>query len=759
MSRSLHVWLASGLVALLGPAVCMAGPLLDSLRFGDSAAEQAHAVQAEGTLAATGALGEPCRRLQANSALVFALCCAPGAQNYLTVKLWGSDTEVATIFLYDGDKRIGTYGNALPELDLGSGQAAFPGRFYYVTYPVPLAMTSGKTSVRLKLAAVGAMSPYAREAKDREKPLRGPTRGLYRACTHTDPFFTPEPGEEQGTAPVPAAAPPAADAAPQIEANHRQIDNAVDKIRNWQLYGPDWQAKVKAGKAPAILTGATLRGLPPNGTPAQLQDAAIVRISDGNSNGMLVPGILALAWAAPWSRHCQNAELLDRIVAALDFYVLAQGSNGGFNSGKWVGAPKRQVAGHCLEGFGTQGLGRAALLTGAALAASGRLAETLDDDADAKTPAVPRRLAWTRMLAAHRDYLVSDRGRGHATNQDLAQIRAMWLCNEALRQLEPAQAWPRAQTLAYVEQATGLARNPMGDYWLTAKALALEPWGTLAGGYSGDYGVNCVYQVCDLAELTGDARIQQQARAALRAVAHFYVPGLDGEGRPCLRREGIVNMRNTAWPGPVDYYLDGYAAAVLQEPTALRFVQLWQAQGRQFEPLPDKSAHFLAITEARLGDAANMAKALSLPPTAARLPFEPDQADSAWADEQGGAIVVQHGQERLFLSLNWRRGFRDGKRDLEHAQTNDIARVHFTTPTIDRIATIAMKSLPGFRGLYLCRYGNYYVAQNASPEQSCTLPPPSGARTAPDLISGKVLTLDQPVRMPPQTTIVLYLGK
>src|SRR5437016_5777372 len=97
---------------------------------------------------------------------------------------------------------------------------------------------------------------------------------------------------------------------------------------------------------------------------------------------------------------------------------------------------------------------------------------------------------------------------------------------------------------------------------------------------------------------------------------------------------------------------------------------------------------------------------LALPPTAARLPMEPDQPDFAWADEQGGAVALKHQDARLYLSLNWRRGFMGGKRDAQHTQVNNLARVHFTTPAVDRIATMAMESADGFGRFYLCRYGD-----------------------------------------------------
>ena len=78
-----------------------------------------HACAADNSPATDAALGESCRHIQGAGSLAFDLSCDPNKQNYLTVKFWGSDAEVATIFLCVGDKRIGKYGDDWPELDLG----------------------------------------------------------------------------------------------------------------------------------------------------------------------------------------------------------------------------------------------------------------------------------------------------------------------------------------------------------------------------------------------------------------------------------------------------------------------------------------------------------------------------------------------------------------------------------------------------------------------------------------------------------------
>jgi hypothetical protein len=391
-------------------------------------------------------------------------------------------------------------------------------------------------------------------------------------------------------------------------------------------------------------------------------------------------------------------------------------------------------------------------------AEKGMLDQEIDTDDDPKTPRVSRRTAYAEMFDNQRSYLVSDRGRGHASNQDMAQIGAMWLANESLRSLAPEKVWPREKALGYVYCAVGLRECPLGGFWVTRKGLALEPWGTLGGGYSGNYGAGCVQEICRLAELSGDAQVQQRALDAVHAFANFVYPSTDADGCVCLRKEETISARITKWPGRVYYGGNDFAAAVLKDPSAIRAAQLALAHGNQRSVLDQRNAHFVGSVLDALLHMEHVGMLLSLPPTDCRLPMEDGQPDYAWADEQGGTVVVKHRGARIYMSLNWRRGFSEGKRDAKHAQVNNIARVHYTTPTIDRIATIAMESPYGFGKLYICRYGDYLVGMNLTEDTTYKLPVSRKAGAAVDLISGKSYPLATSPQVPPSSTRVLYLG-
>jgi hypothetical protein len=169
-------------------------------------------------------------------------------------------------------------------------------------------------------------------------------------------------------------------------------------------------------------------------------------------------------------------------------------------------------------------------------------------------------------------------------------------------------------------------------------------------------------------------------------------------------------------------------------------------------------------------------------------------------------VAIKNGDEILYASLYWRA----------HYAVNFLARVHFTTPDMDRVAVVHddaeftpsgnvytrpdwinfdfatggprypveihsastgeklpiaripadVKFKPGDDSIYAgkadfytLRYGNYLIAMNLSPEKTFALKPPEGATEARELVSKKTIKLDQPLSIPPRSTVVLWFGK
>jgi hypothetical protein len=95
-------------------------------------------------------------------------------QNYFTAKVWGSsgsdgDQPGSSLLLHDPEKGDESFdaiarqdGPLKPNHHPRKGEIvrqmeakAFPGRFYYATYPIPLKMTRGRSAVRLRLLYKG----------------------------------------------------------------------------------------------------------------------------------------------------------------------------------------------------------------------------------------------------------------------------------------------------------------------------------------------------------------------------------------------------------------------------------------------------------------------------------------------------------------------------------------------------------------------------------------------------------------------------
>lgn len=749
--------LVTGLLGCLVTDSNSVGSNLDFIQLGDEISEVKHNVAAHRTRITTGGLRELCRQIEPGGEIAFTLRCDPTTQNYLTVKLWGSDTQPCLLFFADeAGKRYGSYLGEIPEIAYNRGEPEFPERFVYATVPIPRELTEGKTQVRLKLVAIGSVAPYA-PIEQRERPLSNLSRGIYRIYIHTNPFFMPELDEKQGKPPS-SKMKPHKPLSELIILNRKQIDDAVERLLQSQIYGLRWKERIEKGEIPSVAWGATVRAnLPTNLTGQVFLDWLAQRTTDGNCADFGIVGIYARAYTWNGSKFYRNPELIDRIVAALDYFARAQGTNGGFTARQWIGVPNRGHGWSCIEGYGTRWLARAFLEVADVLKAKGILDEPIDDDNDPNTSPLPRHKVYARMFALHRDYLVRE-ARGHATNQDLFQIQSMWLCNEALRHLAPQEAWSREKALEFVYSAVGLAPDLLGGFWVSPKGLPLEPWGTLGGGYCGNYGIGCVHLICEMAELTDDEKVKEQALKAIEAFSHFYYPDITADGFRCWRREEVISARNNFSPGRVDYPVNFYAAAVLKSPIALRAFQLWLEDGNEPSPLDWRNAHFVNMTLGRLYSARYFEQLLTkkMPSVNVRLFMESGQPDMAWVDEWGHAVAVRHKDgSKLYASLQWRRGFKPGGRSPNHVRVNNLARIHYTTPIIDRIATILMEAPYGFGKLYICRYGPYFIAMNLTDETAYTVHSPFESEAV-SLVDGKQISPQQPIHLLPRSSIVLY---
>ena len=822
IAGTLLVWSVAGLTTTV-----FAGEptfVMDSIAFGDSNSETNHGLSASCSEIIAGGLGERARILLplTNDAweggrLTFTLKVDPQKQNYATVRLWGSDATDNQLVLFCEGKQVGyRHLGDIDILDIGNGEPAFPGRFLYTTTPLPFEMTRGKSELFFEIRSYGPTWGYAGEFEKFQKPLVGPTRGIYRFYTHTDGCFVPPACEKQGAVP---ADPPV-----------RQEPGAevMDKLK----------ARVN-GEIKTLL--AATRPL----------------------NEMQME-FLARAYFVKWTPAFENPKVVKQVLQGLDALFLAFRKNpelahhdpatpnpDWFEFGP-AGDAIRLLA-QPLKPFldetvaagvapavepGFQPGGRATVLPGdssnpkAASAAndiSGRRdARLLRPAGDPPTQRITRRRAYSEMLVAGRDW--HRKPRRLYTNQTMIQDLNIYLSNRGLEVVDPANALSETEVRRYLYEAVGLEpwrdSDPGPDsrlwgvgtnYWqLTAKGLTKEL------GFVGYYGevldwVTSIYDATRPAPgLPGDEKIKAQLGKIANARAPFRAPGTDADGFRAMRAETIVGWRDGGhYPGNVIYSerptWDAsplYAAAATLDSVAIGYAQQMFADGQFFISLERQmaQANNLRVTAGLLGIPDQYELIKSQSSSAARLPMTPGQPDFVFSDEEDGVVVVKNGDEILYASLYWRA----------RNAVNFLARVHFTTPLTDHIAVlkedaefepsgefytrpdwttfgfsnggprypqdlhsaIAGEKLPiakipdgvrfrpgdesayaGKAEFYTLHYGNYLVGMNLTTDKTFALKPPEGAKSARELVSGKNVKSDEPIEVAPHSTAVLWFGK
>ncbi len=661
------------------------------------------------------------RTLNPNGSMTFTMECAPDKTNYLTVKLWGSDTGDGMLWLTDTDGNMNVGGDKPPErnsgvvdrrdwveLNFSGSSPQYEGGFIYSTYIIPKVYTEGKTEVTLKIYSTGGSADYA---EDKVKEQTEPSRGIYALYMTQDPYFEPsEYGAVSGQ-----LAPAAQSEMKSYDEYKAQLlqyaKDAVDTFKSWQIYGAD--------NYPSYMEGMITRT---TGWKNKDKTDENWKSAYYNSNGMLKQNMTPLNGYEVFALAYKNAdtlgygaeekeELLDRIVKGMDFLCRAQGENGGFfSSDGWIGGPDRKNAsGSNLTGFGLRSAAYALDAVYDDVKAGGDdLDKYIDMDADGYIDtSVRRKGAWETMAAAARDYLTSLDGAGHAPNQDMADIIAALRFNNVLKRMGSSKAWDETEITHELDMAFGLEPNICcSSYWVSPKGLILENFGSIQGGYSGDYGIMALEEMSQLAELAGQyltadkaAKYADIVKKAYEASDNFmFTANASIGGNPTLYSEGITSNRNAYYPGTERYVLDGYAALTLGDDTALKAFYNFLAHDKMtaehtsYEP---SNAHYednaLSLIRLYLGfdDITDAFEGRSIADY--DYIMEDDAVDEyAWADEMGRNVVIKNGDDKIYLALNWRNPLRsvdyyntERVKDNQQGLMNNLARVHHKTDKYD----------------------------------------------------------------------------
>ena len=750
------------LLAVISSIICFSQTGIDDeIIFGNLASESQHAVTERSTKVIKGALDESARvllpirseRVEGGN-ISFTMQVDPEKQNYCTVRFWGGDAGGKNLLiLFCEGKQIGyRHLGDLDMLNIANEESPFPGRFIYNTLPLPLALTKGKTKIQLSIHSTGEIARYANTFEGYQKQMTEPTKALYKAYTHTDKFLVLPTDERQGIEP----------AAKKRSYPSEDILKIVKSRVNDEI--------AKMLKKPI-----------PNQTEIW---------------------ILSDAYYKDWTLAYHNSDVIDQTRALADDYFskLESGSTEMYKD-SWVTIGPLC---HAIRLFYPQ------------------LKKSLDEKmGNGKT----RGENWSALLSTCLNYAKTHRRL--YTNQTMIVDLQLYNVNAALAMIDPSKALPTKQALNYIYQSIGLIpwlgsetpngpEKPLGDnyYQLTDKGLTKEL------GFVGGYGEVLNWAVL-LYEATGDLNnpstrdtlIRKQLLKIMKARSYFRYPALDNDGNTAMRAETVVSWRDhDSYPGDITYGEKGMTrestplmtSAATLDPVAVAYAQQMMDDNQLFnvvkDKLNDKTQNNTQVLM-RIPDEYALVK--KQPRYKEKLPMTQRNPDFVFSDEEDGVVAIKNGDEVLYTSLYWRANF----------AINSLARVHYLTPSIERIATVyedvkytpsgftykrpertnmfftgaknfypdvksantgeelpiakipdGVRYKPGdesvFAGkgdFYTMRYGKYLIGMNCSKDKEFELTVPSGITKVIDLTDNKKVVNQREMQVKPRSTIVLEL--
>jgi hypothetical protein len=745
--------------------------VLDDILFGESASEQKHGLKEEKSEAFSGGLDQRARKLLPGGShpweggtLEWQMKVDPQKQNYLTVKLWGSDKgqKCGRLVLFAAGLQVGYRKESdYDVLNQCDDEAWAPGRFVYVTVPLPPKLTKGKTDLDLKIISLGAMWPYGSTFEKYQKALTQATRGIYRAYTHTTPRFAPAASEKQGEMPA---------ARTRSTAGEEVISESKETVKS---------------RLTKLLTTA--------------------KTSAGNQSGRSSElSLLAEAYNTKWTPAYHDSRAIDQIVRDGDAMAEDFAKDPSCVSKDWSGAGP---------------LGKAILLTWP------ELSKKLGDKIRIGGTEMTRGKAWTDVLAGSVNYWRTHRR--FYTNQSMIVDMNIYTANRAVQLMEPGRALPEARTLRYLYESAGIEpwlgsdagekelpkandRDLYGNHYhlITKKGLSREL------GWVGTYGETILSFLHDMVVLTGDQKLREQLRKIEAARMYFRYPGVDAEGYRCMKLAGEIDNRTAHYPVQGSAYNAPnireswwmeVPALLADDPISVGVAQQSVAEGQYFAYIKGRMKD--TDTQSMMRNVDEWETVSKLPPSSSRLPATPGQPDFVFADEEDAVLALKQGETCLFINLYYRA---------ERA-VNRVARVLELTPNITRLATVrtevevirsgetyqrpdwidqirgrgyvppgetihqawAGETLPiskrpddakspkygdwgpfvGKAAFYSLQYGDYLIGLNTTEDQTYDLRVPD-AEAHRELVSKKeIKATDGVVKVGPLSTVVLYLGK
>ena len=747
--------------------------LADQIIFGNAASDRAHHLVLHNGKFIVGGLHQTALRLQPHSPpqddggyATLTMRVNPNRRNYVTCQFWGSDygLERGRLILSCNGQQVGyqvqgDY-NTLNGAENAPPVAPFRRRFYYVTTPLPRRMTRHQTTVKLKIQAIGREWPYGGNWKQYQYVMPKASLGMYRLFIGTDGFFTPSQNDRQG--PIPAPAP----------------------IRKT----PDASALQRLKQAVNGYLAGILRNR---------------RMPDGMNH----IDVLAKAYNTPWSLAFHKPAVIQRLIKDLDLHAIAADRGAGHKS-RWQSFSN--------AGWSTFGPG----------------ADAIRRDISEFRPFLNKRIMvngqpetrgklWGSVLKAGRDYL--EYHQRLYSNQCMIVEYNLYVCNRALELVEPSMAWPEKKALHFLKIGVGLApylgsktangwQRPMGNHYYVVTRAGL----TRELGYVATYGEiqDWPYKMW---RASGNAQIKKQYEKIYLARSWFRYPSRDRGGYRCMKIEEVIGWRHDLYPSIVAYgdpsfgsMMEGASAFGMACPQVVGFAQQCLADNQFFRAEQQAPSQFFRGTTVliALNVPRQYALVKAMPASPYRLPMSHGQPDFVWADPQNAVVVVKHGHDRFWAELYYRA----------QMGINRLARVHFTQPRLDRLATVneqvqftpsgmysirpnwtdvnfrpgytrqdharqafAGQKLPipklprgyhihankngqthaqgpylGRAGFYRLRFGHYLIAVNTTESHTYKLAVPERFNHARNLVTRKSVVRTASLVVGPQQTVVLY---
>lgn len=629
-----------GLMSCMAVLSCFAQTqTVDEIILGNTKSEKKHAFASDGSRVIVGGLDEPARQLLPLSpaswdggTMTFTMKVDPDKQNYVTARLWGGDFSAGTghnLVLYADGKQVGYRRESDYDLlNATETEPQAPGRFFYETRPLPLSMTKGKTSVSLKIAALGSIYNYGDKWEKYQRILNEPTRGIYRVYTHTGMRFEPSASEKQGAAPKGGL--------------------------HQSTVGPEVIAESKR-----IV----------NGRIAKILEAA----PDKKSRNL---GLLAEAYNVAWTPAYKNPVAIEHVLVEGDRLAELFAADSTYDGG-WMGAAA---------------LGEAIMRTwpeiGKALDTPFNGSVTGKTRREVWSKALKQSIEYWRTHRrgfTNQSMLVD--GGIYRSNRGLALINpSMALPEEqALRYVRESVGVEPWRDSDVIGQNDDRPANYNGDhhYLVSRKGLSREL------GWVGSYGETILTITRELAEITGDELVRRQLAKLQNARLIFRYPYVDAEGNYGMKLSAEIDGRHSHYPQKGMAYAAPQSirehwgmetASMLPEDRAtVGATQRFITDGYYFEHIQKR------LKDSTLGLMRNVNEyeaVKDLPHVPYRFPMEDGQPDFAFADEENAVIAIKHGDMRIFMNLYFRA---------ENA-VNNVAKIMEITPKLTRLVTAKIQS-------------------------------------------------------------------